>query len=330
MSRLRERSGWSAGTLVVLCATFWCASAARADVVDEARALQRQLAYGEARRLLEGEVDGLRDARRAEALLLLAQLSDEHKEARRFLREAANASDEGGIRRRVDLELARLDFGRGNYNSVRTRLERYDDDEAQLWVALSWVALQNAERAASVLRGAGNSEMAEIARVWAEREQGNVATALERLRRIADRTGDMLPVALLWKAECETELGEYEAARASAASLQQRYASAPEATLLEPTLAALRRAESAPTSPAPRGVFLQIGAFEERANALRFRDTLPRSIQPLRVEEDLQGVRRIHRVLVGPFASREAAEAYARAQLEPLDIDWRIGSSEAP
>ena len=321
------RTRRSAALAALLCGL---AGSAAADALDEARALQRQLAYVEARAVLETELDDLRGAKRAEALMLMAELADEHKEARRLLREAANASRDDAFQKRVDLELARLDFGRGNYNSVRTRLERYDDSEAQLWVALSWVALEQAERAASTARNAGSGEVAEIVRVWAERQQGNTATALARVSRLAEGNGDMQPVALLWKAECETQLGEYDAARASAAELQRRYGNAPEAVLLEPTLAALRRSESAPSTPAPRGVFLQIGAFEERANALRFRDTLPRSIQPLRVEEDTQGVRRIHRVLVGPFASREAAEAYARTQLEPIDIDWRIGHAEAP
>ncbi len=197
-------------------------------------------------------------------------------------------------------------------------------------MAQSWVALQQAERAEAAAEEAGSGELAELVRAWAERQQGSVASALGRLRELSKRGGDMQAVALLWQAECEAELGEFEAARTSAAELQQRYGSTPEAVLLEPTLAALRRTESEPTSPAPRGVFLQIGAFEDRGNALRFRDTLPRSVQPLRVEEDLRGVRRIHRVLVGPFPSREAAEAYARSQLEALDIDWRIGRAEAP
>ena len=315
------------GALVVLVCG---AASGHASVVDDARNLQRQLAYGEARDLLETELDDLSGDERADALLLMAELSDEHKEARRFLREAANAGRDESFRQRIDLELARLDFGRGNYNSVRTRLERYDDQEPRLWVAQSWVALQQPERAAAACNGAGSSDVAEMVRAWAQRQQGDAAGALRRLRTLSESTGDLQPVALLWRAECEAELGDYDAAQASARELQQRYAATPEAILLEPTLATIRRANSVPANPAPSGVFLQIGAFEERANALRFRDTLPRSIQPLRVEEDLQGVRRIHRVLVGPFPSREAAEAYARSQLEPLDLDWRIGRAEAP
>lgn len=319
------------GTRLLATAALACwAAHGHADVLAEARALHRALEYSEARDLLESELDNLDDEERAEALLLMAALSDKHNEARRFLREAASASHSAEFRRRVDMELAQLDFGRGNYNSVRTRLEHYDDAEARLWVALAWVALQRAERAEAACEGAGSDDVVEMVRAWSQREQGNVAAALGRLQALAQREGDMQPVALLWKAECETELGDYASARESARTLQQRYGTAPEAILLEPTLAALRRAASVPTSPAPTGVFLQIGAFEDRGNALRFRDTLPRSIQPLRVEEDLRGVRRIHRVLVGPFPSREAAEAFARSQLDPIDIDWRIGRAEAP
>ena len=322
---VRVGMGWAGLVLVGLVAV-----SGHAGVLEDARRLQRQLDYSEARDLIRTELEDLVGDERADALLLLAELADEHKEARRFLREAASAGGNAAFRQRTDLELARLDFGRGNYNSVRTRLEAYDDAEPRLWVAQSWVALQQPERAAAACDGAGSGEVAEMVRAWAQRLQGDTAAALRRLRTLSGRAGDLQPVALLWQAECEAELGDYDAAQASAQELQKRYATTPEAILLEPTLAAVRRAHSAPASPTPSDVFLQIGAFEERANALRFRDGLPRTIQPLRVEEDLQGVRRIHRVLVGPFASREAAEAFARALLEPLDLDWRIGRAEAP
>ena len=77
-------------------------------------------------------------------------------------------------------------------------------------------------------------------------------------------------------------------------------------------------------------VVLQIGAFQDRANALRFRDELPRDIQPVTVGEVLQGARRWYRVQVGPFETREIAESYARTHLRPLDIEWRVTRPEAP
>ncbi|UCE03233.1 MAG: SPOR domain-containing protein [Candidatus Latescibacterota bacterium] len=325
-----ERRAWSARALGVLGLLVAASGSARAGVIDEARALKRQLHYREASDLLRTEMSNLEGDERAEATLLLASLSTNHKEARRLLREAARASDRHEIRRRVDVELARLDFARGNYNSVRTRLERYDDDEAGLLLAQAYVALKQPDRAAAILRDLGGSAYAELLRGWAAREMGDTRAALERFTSLAQTESDVLPIVLLWKSECEAQLDLRDPALATAALLQRRFPTSAEAVLIEPTLAALRRMKAEPAPARDEAVVLQLGAFEDRSNALRFRDTLPRHIRPVTVDEVRSGARRIYRVHVGPFETRAQAEAWARENLDPLDRDWSIGRPEGP
>jgi tetratricopeptide (TPR) repeat protein len=317
-----------ARALIAVASIGASVEAARASVVDEARALQQQLHYREARDLLRTEIDDLHGDERAEAMLLLAWLSTNHKEARRLLRETTRASDRHEIRSRVDLELARLDFARGNYNSVRTRLERYDDDRAGLLLAQAYVALKQPDRATAVLRNLGSGVQVDLLRGWAAREMGDTRDALERFARLADTESDFLPIVLLWKAECEADLDMRDPALATAALLQRRFPASAEAVLIEPTLAALRRMSSEPTSVRPEVIVIQLGAFEDRSNALRFRDTLPRHIRPVTVDEIRSGARRIYRVHVGPFETRPAAEAWARENLGPLDLEWSIARPE--
>jgi hypothetical protein len=325
-----ERRAWSERALLLLALLVAASGQARASVIDEAHTLRQQLHYSEASDLLRTEMSNLGADERAEAMLLLATLSTNHKEARRLLREAARASDRHEIRRRVDIELARLDFARGNYNSVRTRLERYDDDEAGLLLAQAYVALKQPDRAAAVLRGLGRSAHAELLRGWAAREMGDTRDALDRFTVLAETESDVLPIVLLWKSECEAQLDLRDPALATAALLQRRFPTSAEAVLIEPTLAALRRMNAEPAPARQEAVVLQLGAFEDRSNALRFRDTLPREVRPVTVDEVRSGARRIYRVHVGPFETRAEAEAWARENLNPLDLDWSIGRPEGP
>jgi cell division septation protein DedD len=302
---------------------------ASAGVVEEAREMRRQLRYAEATQLLESKVDALGGAERAQALLLLAALSADHKEARRLLRDAANANDSPQVQRAADLELGRLDYARGNYNNVRTRLEHYPDAECRLLLAQSLAALGETDKVAPALAGVG-SEQAELLRAWAERESGDVEGALARLEKLAAARADAEPVVLLWKAECESRLGQTQRARDTAAALRRDYPDGPEVVLLQPTLSNLQHT-AAPAPPATAGtVVLQLGVFEERGNALRFRESLPRSIGPVELDTVTQSGRSVVRVRVGPFDSREAAETYGRTRLDPLRLDWRIAPLELP
>lgn len=335
-------------------------SSSRADVLDEARQAQRRLEYDEARTLLEEALSNFEAPQRGQAYFLLASLSTDHKEARRLLREAQRAYPDAAMQRAADLELARLDFARGNYNSVRSRLDPYEDDEARLLLAQAWVALDEPTRAHEVLKRLPSSPREELLTSWALRAEGETDEALGRLRRLVQSSSDFLPTALLWKAECEVELGRFAEARETATALEQRYPDTPERTLLDPVLTALRDAPGDSPRPAPvvpevpapstpraesvaspepgasssgelqGAVVLQIGAFAERNNATRFRNTLPPELQPVRIDPIHSGNRTIYRVSIGPFESAAVAESYGRTRLEPLGIEWRVTRPESP
>ncbi len=332
MRRPNTTRSTRAATLVA--AGLWAAAlAAQGDPLGAARRLIGQLQYDEARVGLETALQEPDGEARAQAYLLLAGISTDHKEARRLLREAQRSGGSAATQRAADLDLARLDYARGNYNSVRSRLEPYADDEARLLLAQAWIAIGEPTRAAEVLRSMRATAQTELLRGFCARAAGETRDALARLANAAG-SGEQQPTVLLWKAECELQLGQYEAARATAGELQRRFADAPESVLIEPTLTALRQAPATPSPPPAattlQPVLVQLGIFEARNNALRFRDTLPQEIAPLRLDEILQDGKRLHRVALGPFESQTVAEAYARAHLTPLGLDWRITRPEAP
>lgn len=84
-------------------------------------------------------------------------------------------------------------------------------------------------------------------------------------------------------------------------------------------------APSVPVAPTAR-LALQLGAFEDRGNALRFRAGLPREIGTTTIQE-MDGTRgRLYRVLAGSFATREAAETWAAEHLGRHGLSWQVVS----
>lgn len=319
----RLSAGVLSGVACLLCAAWALPTPAHADVLDEARDARRGMRYDEARALLENAIDTSHGDARARLQLELARVSGEPREAQRLLREAAQGAADERLRQSAEFELARLDYARGSYNSVRTRLRQHSDPSARLFLALAAIAIGRLDEARQQLGSLpGNS--AALLRSWTARESGDAQAALAILNDLTQSNADELPTVLLWKAECEATLGRPERAVETAAELQNRFPQAPESVLIEPTLAAVRRGSQRDGGAQAQSVFLQLGAFEDRANALRFRDSMPRDIGPLVVEERARGVQRIYVVLVGPFETRPLAESYARTQLDPNDIEWRV------
>jgi len=306
-------------------------AASQTSILDQVESLRRNTRYQEAHALLDPLIDTLHGEERARGLFILAHLSSDHKEVRRLLREAAQSTQDEALRFEAQIALARLDYARGNYNSVRTRLRDQQAVEARLLVAQANIALGQAQRAEQQLRALPVTPQGSLYLGWCTREVGDPQGALTILDHLVqDKTLESRPTALLWKAECEAELGLRDRSLATAATLQSTYPDSPEAVLIEPTLAALRRQAQSTNAPATRSgrVVLQLGAFEDRANALRFRDGLPRDIKPLYVQEVRNNSRRWYRVQVGPFETRDIAEEYGRQHLDPLNLDWRLSRHE--
>jgi hypothetical protein len=315
------------GALAAVLACLPPAGGAAAEVFQEVLELRRQGQYESAADRLTAALPGLGGEDRARGLLALAGLVPQHKEARRLLLDAAKAATDPDTRRRADLELARLDYARGNYRSMTTRLEPWrDDQEACLWLGLAATALGETRDLESLVAPASKTDLAALLVGWAALQAGDPERALRALDAVTSRRqADLLPTALLWKAQGEAALGRSEPARSTRTTLRERFPDAPEALLAQ----AQERsgggaAVGPPTAPAPERVVLQLGAFQDRTNALRFRSGLEREFPEMRVVEAYDGAARLYRIHIGPFASRAAAEAFGYEQLAPRGHSWQV------
>lgn len=292
------------------------AGAAHADAWRDAGAAKRRLQYDAAAATLDAALPAATGDGRARLLLLRASVTASAEDARRFLLDAERSAASGDLRHVANLELARLDYARGNYRSVRTRLAHSAaEPQAALLLGQSAAALGEAAQVDTTLLAAGDADWPQALRGWAALQRGEARRALDLLGPLAGRGGsDVLPTILLWKTEAEATLGESGPAARTAADLRSRFPGTPEA-------AAADRAARARAVPDAGGegagrFTLQIAAFEDRTNALRLRETL-RAVPGIRMEEVAARGKRIYRVCAGDFPSREAADEFARSQLAP-------------
>jgi cell division protein FtsN len=96
--------------------------------------------------------------------------------------------------------------------------------------------------------------------------------------------------------------------------------------------ATARTAPSTPPSAAAEPaaqLTLQLGAFEDRGNALRFRAALPRDIGQTTIHETESARGTLYRVVAGSFATREAAEGWAADRLSRHGLSWQIVESRS-
>ena len=310
---------------LLLAAASAATAAPRTDaLLRDAAALRRTLRYDEAAARLDAALPQLTGDARCEALIARAGLETDLERARSALLEAGRAATAASLRRRADLELAHLDWARGSYRGVETRLAPWArDPDAALLLAQAAIGLEAATALDSVLAPARDHDTAQLLLGWDALQRSEPRRALEYLAPLAARrSSDVLPTALLWKATAEAQLGDAAAAARTAAELRARFALAPE------TDAAARAAQAPPTAPetATRGerVLLQVAAFEDRANALRYRESVVAALQDVRVEAGRSAGRIVYRVCVGSFPDRAAAETFAAAKLDPRGIAWQV------
>lgn len=314
------RRGWKAGRIAAIACTV--ATVARADPVLDAQAARRRLDYDGAAARLQEALQTLPAEARPRAQLALASLLPEVRDARRLLLDAARHGDEA-TRRRADLELARLDYARGSYRTTLTRLEPWKADaEAAFLMAQSSAALGEHARTVEILAELPSRDRTQALLGWSLRttDPKRALGALESVVRSTNAAER--PAALLWKAECESALDQPAQAQASAQEILARYPDAPEADAARTMVRAL--VPAAPRHDAATGVVLQVGAFEDRSYALRLQETLADALRPVGVTvvEDPAGD--LHRVQVGPFADRAAAEAFATRALAPRRLTWSV------
>ena len=296
-----------------------------ADALRDATLARRRLQYDAAAATLDAAIPAWSGDARARGLLLRAGVTKSPDEARRFLLDAERSAAAADLRQQANLELARLEYARGNYRTVRTRLTHAGaDPAAALLLAQSAAALGEPAAMDAALVSVGDADWAQALRGWAALQRGAPREALDLLTPVAGRSGaDVLPTVLLWKAEAEAKLGNPAPAARTAADLRARFPGTPEAAAADHAARSAALPSSAAAGPADEHVTLQIASFEDRANALRLRETL-RAVPGIRMEHVTVGGKPVYRVSAGDFPSREAAEEFARTQLVPRGANAQV------
>jgi cell division protein FtsN len=142
----------------------------------------------------------------------------------------------------------------------------------------------------------------------------------------AATTPDLRRQAVLEQAKLDYARGNYRLAQTR---LESEPSDAESAHWLElcvsaQTAATAPRAALAPPPASTAQLSIQLGAFEDRSNALRFRAGLPADLQPVTLQEVESARGTMYRVLVGVFDSREAAEAWASSHVASRGYAWQV------
>jgi tetratricopeptide (TPR) repeat protein len=325
-------------------------SRAQSDrALDRARQLARDLQYEEARDVITRVLPEMEGRERARGLILLARLSTSPPEARSLLEEVVRQEGTSTEGQRAALELAWLDFAQGDFGLARERLGPIDGgarelrDEIAYLRGLSLLALGEYERAVSDLeevRRGPYLAWSYLALGEAQVRLGDDEGAFERYRTLAD--GKVLPTADYRLGEAYERAGRRGEAARTFRNLVATFPRSPEAALAREKVRSLelervlpeRDEEGRPerssgveaeTVP-PGGTYftVQIGAFLDRSNALKLVDEVGGAPGPVFVvTEDKEG-RRLHRVRVGRYATREEADDVARRLERAFGLDPHV------
>jgi len=304
--------------LIVLGAAL---NAAGAGMLAEARSDIRNLRYRQAEEKLLALARTGSGSERLEALYLLAGLKRSAAEAEILYRELMDSDPEGEWGRRAALTLAEIRYATGDYRGALELLHRSfpcgSSEEVCLFQGLSCLMLGDYDAAAASLGKVRRGRF----RVWADlalaeidRKEHRGAEACQRYRDLARAMVN--PVALYRYGECLESEGRSQEALKWYQRIIEDFSESPEAVKASAKIHALEQAPSA-TAPArvsatPEGAFtVQLGAFQDRANALRFLAEIRGVLPGVRIDTEVTGRRELHRVRYGYFRTREEAQAKA-------------------
>lgn len=260
---------------------------------------------------------------------LAARLSTNGEHFDRLAGELANGMDpEQELTQRILFERAREQFARGQYLaalevlrgmplSAQTRLPEFLIFRA---MAAQAVGEQRAARQdlESVPRQDDSYAMARMLLADLLLRSREARGALDAAEAALDADDDLLaPQALFLKAQALEQLARPEDARDIKREILRRYPRSAEAAGLRGSTATAAPAEvreiAEEALPERREQFsLQLGAFRDRALALRQAERLRDRLEDLRIEYDLESSPAWYRVVVGRFPSRSAAEEMQR------------------
>lgn len=326
-------------TATLIAALLLQAAGGNASSLRRIRNLYKNKEYDRAKTALREELGRLKGKTRIQGILLLAALESDVEECEKHYNEVIHS---GRAREslKARLSLAKIHYATGDYGKassvlsiIPSRGHSKDRQEALYFRALCWKQMGEAAKA--------RRDLMEIDRgrflYWSymtlaelDMQEGRIGDAIDRYESIASSHSN--PIAGFKLGECYEILGERNKAIKVYRTLMHQFPKSSEApkarekiqmiSYLQDTDIDTRdveggeegeylpdeRADVATGSPA---YTLQIGSFRERENAIRLAEELRNAVGDLRVERTERNGLVWHRVRVGRYSSREAAEAAA-------------------
>lgn len=333
-----RRSRIEAVLAIAFCICIGWALCVEAADLRRAQRLYSAKRYREAKRIVSQQIPALSGKSRRRAMLLLAALETDAGRAAGLYRDIASEGDSRESLR-ARLELAKMQYARGEYRGAVTSLARIpggtptaDRMAALYFRALCWKQLGEPDNARNDLqaidRGSflywGYATLAEI-----DMQEGRIDDAIERFETIAG--GHSNPVAGFKLGECYEIRGDRRKALEVYRTVVRQFPESLEAPKAREKIQMIERRrrgrdisreepedgereiDERPFSGSTGGGYtLQFGAFSERENAIRMAGELRRSVDGVRLERVEHDGRTLYRVRAGRFPDKDEAERAAR------------------
>ncbi len=291
--------------------------------------------YARAAEVAEGE-------ERAEALFRRARVVRSGTIAEALYRSIVDEHGESEWGRPAALELAKIQFAMGRYESARTVLSGGDlcdwSDEACVFDGMAANMLRRFDEAASSLasvKRGRHKTWAAISLAEAEEGLGNSASACERYAALVRARAH--PTAWLRYAECLDAAGDSESAKRELEALADAFPYSPEAlrasAKLSPPPQAIvpasgDAAASGVETGAPKlggtGFTVQFGSFADRGNAIKLAAKIKKTYPGVRIDSELINYREVFRVRYGQYATREEAQSAGESMTRELDERFTV------
>jgi tetratricopeptide (TPR) repeat protein len=336
----RSFAARSSGLLAILAAALVTPAVTRDDAGDLIRRGKDQLSDG---RVVAAESSFARAAamargdERREAWFLQAGVVRSGAQAEAIYRRVLDdaVADEWTLRSAV--ELAKIQFALGQYETARAVLREADaceaTDEACLFEGLSCLMARHFEEAVAPLERIRKGRLktwAAVALAEANEGAGRHDEACARYEALA--RSRVNPAAWYRYAECLESSDESERARREYEALEEAFPQTPEALRAAEKLAGpaadagpaeAMTAEEAPAPTGP-GYTIQFGSFGDRGNAIKLYAKIKRTHPGIRIDSELVNYREVFRVRYGHYATREEAKATGEAMARALDEQFTV------
>ena len=268
-----------------------------------------------------------------EALYLLAGLKSSVSEAQMIYEEVVEMEADNEWAERSQIELAKIQYAIGDYGRALGILERSaacrHSEEACYFQGLSAVMLNRFDEARTPLariRRGSYRPWAYLALAEIDMLSEDTSEACRKYRSMA-RSG-LSPTAMYRYGECLEKMGDSREAITVFEEIVRDFRHTPEAVLAGQKVEALQTPASRPVlepverpakPPMKGGFTLQLGAFHDRANAIKLRANLRDVLPGVRIDSDLLNYKEVHRVRVGYFATRQEAQRKADELTRQID-----------